>query len=139
MRNTVRNATYACALILKDGKALLGRRSHFRANYPNCWDFIGGKVEEGEEPEQTLKRELGEELAINPLCMIYFYTIEDIHVSVEEPPTYLFFRVENWEGGEPTINNHEHSDLEWFSFRQACDLSNLALPEYRALLKAALR
>lgn len=36
------------------------------------------------------------------------------------------------------MNNHEHSDLEWFSLRQAFDLSNLALPEYRDLLTSAL-
>ncbi|MEJ2000350.1 MAG: NUDIX domain-containing protein [Maritimibacter sp.] len=137
MSGTVRDATYACALIVKDGKTLLGRRSHFRANYPNCWDFIGGKVEEGEEPEQALIRELGEELAINPTKISYFDKIEDVHINAQDPPTYLFFRVEDWEGGEPVINNHEHSDLEWFSLRQACDLSNLALPEYRILLEAA--
>ena len=139
MPNAARNAHYACALILRDGKALLGRRAHFRGSYPNCWDFIGGKVEEGESQEQALERELGEEIAITPLNASYFGKIEDRHIDPENPPTYHFYHVAEWAGGEPVINNHEHSDLEWFTLQQACDLSNLALPEYRTLLKDALK
>ena len=139
MSNKARNAHYACALIIRDGKALLGRRAHFRASYPNCWDFIGGKIEKGETPEQALDRELGEEIAIAPLELTYFDKIEDRHIDPDNPPVYHFFRVHQWDGGEPVINNHEHSDLEWFTLQQACDLSNLALPEYRPLLESAFR
>lgn len=139
MNKSARDAHYACAVIVRDGKILLGRRMHFRASYPECWDFIGGKIETGETPEQALERELGEEVAITPLRTSYLDKIEDTHIDAENPPLYHFFRVHEWEGGEPVINNHEHSDLEWFTLRQACDLSNLALPEYRPLLEAALR
>lgn len=133
-----REAEYACALIARDGKILLGRRAHFRTAYPNCWDFIGGKIEDGETAEQALTRELGEEIAISPLKPIYFDKIRDIHADSGNPPIYHFFKVYDWQGGEPVINNHEHSHLEWFTLEQACDLSNLALPEYRSLLRSAL-
>ncbi|MEP4194319.1 MAG: NUDIX domain-containing protein [Aliishimia sp.] len=133
-----RSAEYACALIIKDRKMLLGRRAHFRAAYPNCWDFIGGKIEEGETAEQALTRELGEEIAISPSQPSYFDKIKDIHADNESPPIYHFFKVYDWSGGEPKINNHEHSHLEWFTLEQVCDLSNLALPEYRKLLRSSL-
>ena len=84
-------AHYACALIIRDSRALLGRRAHFRGSYPNCWDFIGGKVEDGETPEQALVRELGEEIAISPLEPSYFDKIEDTHINTENPPVYHFF------------------------------------------------
>ena len=138
MSGRTHDAAYACALIIRDNKVLLGRRAYFRAAYPNCWDVIGGKIEDGEHAEQTLVRELGEELAITPKSPAFFDRIHDTHAGGVTPPTYHFYIVQDWEGGEPMINNHEHSHLAWFTLEQACDLSNLALPEYRTLLRAAL-
>ncbi len=53
----------ACALIDTDGRILLAERPAGRA-MAGLWEFPGGKVEAGERPEQTLLRELKEELAI---------------------------------------------------------------------------
>jgi 8-oxo-dGTP diphosphatase len=49
------------ALVRRDGRILLTRR---RADQPMplLWEFPGGKVEEGESPEEALARELVEEL-----------------------------------------------------------------------------
>ena len=53
----------ACALIDADGRVLLAERP---AGKPmaGLWEFPGGKVHDGERPEDTLIRELGEELGI---------------------------------------------------------------------------
>jgi 8-oxo-dGTP diphosphatase len=53
----------ACALIDADGRTLIAERPAGRA-MAGLWEFPGGKVEAGERPEQTLVRELKEELAI---------------------------------------------------------------------------
>jgi 8-oxo-dGTP diphosphatase len=53
----------ACALIDADGRVLLAQRPAGRA-MAGLWEFPGGKVEPGERPEQTLIRELREELGI---------------------------------------------------------------------------
>src|ERR1700691_6020422 len=53
----------ACALIDADGRVLLGERPGGRA-VAGLWEFPGGKVEAGERPEQSLIRELNEELGI---------------------------------------------------------------------------
>ena len=53
----------ACALVDADGRVLLAERP---AGKPmaGLWEFPGGKVETGERPEETLIRELKEELGI---------------------------------------------------------------------------
>ena len=53
----------ACALIDTDGRILLAQRPEGK-NLAGLWEFPGGKVEEGETPEETVVRELYEELGI---------------------------------------------------------------------------
>ncbi|MGE3150719.1 MAG: (deoxy)nucleoside triphosphate pyrophosphohydrolase, partial [Pseudorhodoplanes sp.] len=53
----------ACALIDADGRVLIAQRPPGKA-LAGLWEFPGGKVESGERPEETLIRELQEELGI---------------------------------------------------------------------------
>src|SRR5215471_6619327 len=52
------------ALILKDGKVLVCQRTRYQT-MPLKWEFPGGKIEEGEQPRDALRRELDEELGID--------------------------------------------------------------------------
>ncbi len=51
------------ALIWKDGKILICQRTKHQV-MPLKWEFPGGKIEEGEQPRDALRRELDEELGI---------------------------------------------------------------------------
>src|ERR1700756_1245106 len=53
----------ACALVDTDGRVLIAQRPAGRP-MAGLWEFPGGKVEAGERPEDTLMRELREELGI---------------------------------------------------------------------------
>jgi 8-oxo-dGTP diphosphatase len=53
----------ACALVDGDGRILLAQRPEGKS-LAGMWEFPGGKVEAGETPEETLVRELNEELGI---------------------------------------------------------------------------
>ena len=51
------------ALIEKDGKLLICQRTRHQT-MPLKWEFAGGKIEDGEQPRDALRRELEEELGI---------------------------------------------------------------------------
>ena len=53
----------ACALVDTDGRILLAQRPEGKS-MAGLWEFPGGKVEPGETPEETVIRELHEELGI---------------------------------------------------------------------------
>ncbi|WP_421856936.1 8-oxo-dGTP diphosphatase MutT [Oricola sp.] len=53
----------ACALLDADNRILLAQRPPGKA-MAGLWEFPGGKIEAGETPEETLIRELHEELGI---------------------------------------------------------------------------
>jgi 8-oxo-dGTP diphosphatase len=53
----------ACALVDADGRVLIAERPAGKS-MAGLWEFPGGKIETGERPEETLIRELKEELGI---------------------------------------------------------------------------
>ena len=53
----------ACALIDADGRVLIGQRPEGK-QLAGLWEFPGGKVEPGETPEETIVRELREEIGV---------------------------------------------------------------------------
>ena len=55
----------ACALIDTDGRVLMAQRPEGK-DHAGQWEFPGGKVEANETPEQAVRRELFEELNVEP-------------------------------------------------------------------------
>ena len=56
-------ATVTAAVIERDGRILICRR-RLDQQHPGKWEFPGGKLELGEEPSESLRRELREELNV---------------------------------------------------------------------------
>src|SRR5207244_8988033 len=77
----------AVALIDADGRVLLGERPEGK-HLAGLWEFPGGKVQPGENPEQALIRELAEELGIDVVasCLAPFsfasHAYTDCHLTV---------------------------------------------------------
>ena len=99
----------ACALIDADKRVLLAQRPAGKA-MAGLWEFPGGKVEPGERPEQTLIRELHEEIGITVsepcLAPLTFasHVYDDFHLLM---PLYICRR---WEG---MVTAREHKKLAW--------------------------
>lgn len=87
----------ACALIDPDGRVLIAKRPEGKS-MAGLWEFPGGKVEEGERPEDTVIREMHEELGITikEACLAPFifasHTYPEFHLLM---PLFLCRR---WEG-----------------------------------------
>lgn len=55
----------AIALIRKQDGAYLITRRFIDAHMGGLWEFPGGKIEPGETPEETVRREVSEELGVD--------------------------------------------------------------------------
>ena len=86
---------------------MLARRSPGE-NLGGFWEFPGGKVENGETPEECLARELYEELGI--LTRIGEKCAESSHQYDHGNFRIVAYLVE-WIAGEPRPNVHDR--LEW--------------------------
>ncbi len=107
----------ACALVDADNRILLAQRPEGKS-MAGLWEFPGGKVEEGETPEETLIRELNEELGIvtwetclAPLSFASF-SYEKFHLLM---PLYI---CRKWDG-QP--QSRENQQLKWVRVNQLRD------------------
>jgi len=111
----------ACALIDTDGRVLLARRPPGKS-MAGLWEFPGGKVEPGEQPERSLIRELQEELGIvvreECLAPLTFasHRYPDFHLLM---PLFVCRR---WEG---IVEPWEAQTLKWV---RPNDLRNYPMP-----------
>jgi 8-oxo-dGTP diphosphatase len=106
------------ALIIQSQRILLGQRSSTRKYYPNVWDVFGGHVEPGEGHEQTLVRELQEELGITPTAWTYLETLNE----PSDQLTLHLYLVTAWTGTPVNRQPEEHSAIDWFSLAQATQI-----------------
>lgn len=121
----------AAVLTRADGKILICRRAVGRAS-AGMWEFPGGKVEEGEDARDALRRELREELAIEgeigDLITRDTTAVGDLLIDLACYRTALI-------GDEP-LRSTDHDEMRWTSPEHLNGL-HWALPDLKAV--AALR
>lgn len=75
----------SAAIIMKDNKIFVTQRGY--GEFKDWWEFPGGKIEEGETPEECLKREIKEELEADINIDKYLCTVEydypNFHLKME--------------------------------------------------------
>lgn len=110
----------------KEGKILLLKADvtkHRKVSEP-YWDIPGGRIEEGDGVQETLKREIEEEIGIPYVAISGLFTAV---ISNHEVPkddrtlglALMVYKASIPEGSEIRINPEEHIDYEWVTRREA--------------------
>ncbi len=109
----------AAGLTIEQGKLLVTQRKK-DSSHGLLWEFPGGKVKEGEDPREALRRELKEELdvevEVGRLFDAVFYTYPEF------PILLLVYRCRVEKGTLKPIGCH---DLRWVTCKE---LEALAMP-----------
>ena len=97
------------ALIWENNKFMICQRPANKAR-ALLWEFVGGKVEQGETKEQTLIRECREELAVT-------LSVGDAFMDVlhEYPDLTVHLTLFNATIAEGEPQKLEHNDIQWIT------------------------
>ena len=97
------------ALIWKDNRFMICQRPAHKAR-GLLWEFVGGKVEQGETKEQALIRECREELAVT-------LSVGDVFMDVihKYPDLTVHLSLFNATIAEGEPQKLEHNDIRWIT------------------------
>lgn len=124
-------------LVTHQGKLLLLLRDNIPTiNDPNTWCLIGGTAEEGETPEQTLLREIEEEVGVKPSNYKFLYIRQD-------KPIYIYFVPLTDEEASRLKLGDEGQKFEFFNLDEVENLHRTQgttrnWPTYRKILEKLL-
>ena len=122
------------AVLFRVGRVLCVQRAEHEKEYVSLkWEFPGGKVEVGESREETLVREIREELSVDievsEFLMTVQHTYPDFHLTMHVFKCVL-------DQGEITLN--EHVALKWLSIDELdqLDWAGADIPVVESLMQA---
>ena len=129
------------AIVLREGpgeprQVLLTKRRPDRTDWAGLWGVPAGRLQEGEEVEEALVRELAEE---SGLLVHEFEFLETVYA--EEPITgrryvHNLYLVSRWEGEAENRAPDEHESIGWAG---AAEVASLPMPaRLREVLLALL-
>ena len=130
--------TVGALFIRPDGKVLLGLRAPSKKAWPDHWDTIGGRVEDGESLDETLIREVQEEVGVTPTRFRLIATVRERQPELHGDALHHVYAITNWEGGEPANICDEHTELKWFSLSEMRRLANIVDPDYPRFAELAM-
>lgn len=111
----------ACALVDGAGRVLVAERPAGKAMV-GLWEFPGGKIEGCERPEETLVRELAEELGIEVAAEALEPLTFASHAYADFNLLMPLFVCRAWSGEPKPL---EHAALRWVD---ADELARLPMP-----------
>jgi len=121
----------ATAVIIQNQKLLVGKRNLKEEPFYGKWDFFGGFLQKGETPEQTLKREIKEELGVDcQITPLGSFTGTSSYREFSFPVTTFAYLTEI--AGEIKLDKKENSRLAWIAISE---LNDIAFDSNQKILK----
>ena len=113
------------ALIKKDNKILIAKRSTGDSNVFGKWEFPGGKVEPNENEFHAIEREIQEEFEL--IIKANNFINNNIYTY---PTKTVDLRLYNCEYIEGEFNLHDHSEYKWVEIEEILnyDLAQADIP-----------
>lgn len=131
MENKLLHEVAVTAIIIKDGKYLITRRSANKKRFPGMWTVPGGKLETDDYvnlPKDTsnywynvlegvLRREVKEECGLEIANIVYLTSLATVHG--DGFPSLVISCLADYESGEVTLKPDETDNFAWVSLEQA--------------------
>jgi ADP-ribose pyrophosphatase YjhB (NUDIX family) len=98
-------------VLMRDGKILTGHRHYTKDKWKDIsvWTIPGGRCDEGETLEQTVRRETQEEVGVNDFEIVDF--IAEVPGAKEGDIVSIFFGITNQEG--KLMEPEKFSEWRW--------------------------
>ncbi|HSX47941.1 MAG TPA: NUDIX domain-containing protein [Candidatus Nanoarchaeia archaeon] len=133
MANQYLHEVAITAMIVKNEKYLIIRRSATKKRFPSMWTVPGGKLETDDYTtlpkdttdywynvlERTLRREVKEEVGIEIKNIEYVTSLAAVHA--DGAPSLVISCIADYESGEVTLQKEEADQLAWVSLDEAKD------------------
>ena len=103
------------AVVMRNGKYMIARRAPGK-HLAGYWEFPGGKIEEGESPEDSLQREIEEEFGV--YAQVGAYLGENVHGYGDKTVRLMAYEA-NLE--QDIHQSTDHDQIEWVELNQMDD------------------
>lgn len=131
MENKLLHEVAITAIVVKEGKFLITKRSLKKKRFPGKWTVPGGKLETDDYVnlpkdtefywynvlEKVLKREVKEEVGIEITNVEYVTSLATIHS--DGSPSLVISCLADYVGGEVTLQEDEADEFKWVDIEEA--------------------
>lgn len=131
MENKYLHEVVITAIIIKDGKYLITRRSINKKRFPGMWTVPGGKLETNDYInlpkdtkdywynvlEQVLKREVSEEVGLEIKNIEYVTSLATVHGDGN--PSLVISCIADYASGEVRLQESETDKYEWVNLEES--------------------
>ncbi len=131
MQNQLLHEVVITAIIIKDGRYLITRRSPNKKRFPGMWTVPGGKLETNDYinlPKETkdywynvlekvLKREVAEEVGLEIENVEYVTSLATIHQ--DGAPSLVISVMADYKSGDVVLQENETDKYEWITLEEA--------------------